>query len=106
GAEMPSTDPTQDLADRLRADLTRGEYHPRERLIEGDLVARYAMPRATVRAALLQLQAEGLVERTPNRGASVRALTVTEGIELAEVRRELEALCARDAAARIDEDEG
>ncbi len=98
-----SSDPTQALADRLRDDLTRGEYHPRERLVESELVERYGFPRATVRAALLQLQAEGLIERSPNRGASVRGLSIDEGVELAEVRRELEVLCARDAAARVDD---
>lgn len=98
-----SSDPTMALADRLRDDLTRGEYHPRERLVESELVDRYGFPRATVRAALLQLQAEGLVDRSPNRGASVRGLSIEEGIELAEVRRELEVLCARDAAIRADE---
>jgi DNA-binding GntR family transcriptional regulator len=102
---MDSLDQTQVLADRLRADLARGEYHPRERLVESELVARYGSARATVRGALVQLATEGLVERSPNRGASVRSLTVEEGIELAEVRRELEALCARDAAERADADE-
>jgi DNA-binding GntR family transcriptional regulator len=53
-----------------------------------------------MRAALLELAAERLVERAPNRGARVRALTVSEGIEIAEVRRELESLCARLAAER------
>lgn len=97
---METLDQTQQLADRLRSDLARGEYHPRERLVESELVSRYGFPRATVRGALVQLATEGLVERSPNRGASVRSLSIEEGIELAEVRRELEALCARDAALK------
>lgn len=102
---MAQADPAARLAGLLSADLRRGEYHPRERLVESDLVARYGFPRATVRSALLLLAADGLVERLPNRGASVRSLGIDEGIELAEVRRELEAMCARDAALRGDEDE-
>src|SRR4051794_41668084 len=58
-----------------------------------------------MRAALLELTAEGLVEREPNRGARIRALTVSEGIEIAEVRRLLESLCARLAAERATEEE-
>ena len=34
---------------------------------------------ATVRSALVQLATEGLVERSPNRGASVRSLSIDEG---------------------------
>lgn len=102
---MDSADPVDQLVDRMREDLARGEYHPRERLIESDLVERYGFPRGTVRNALLLLSADGLIERLPNRGASVRGLTIDEGIELAEVRRELEALCARDAAIKGTTDE-
>jgi len=102
---VDSLDQTQVLADRLRSDLARGEYHPRERLVESELVARYGFPRATVRGALVQLSTEGLVDRSPNRGASVRSLSIDEGIELAEVRRELEALCARDAAEKATPEE-
>lgn len=102
---MLNSDPAVMLTERLRADLGRGEYHPRERLIESDLVSRYGFPRGAVRSALLLLAAEGLVDRSPNRGASVRSLSIDEGIEIAEVRRELEALCARDAALRASGDE-
>lgn len=102
---MPNADPAEQLTDRLRADLGRGEYHPRERLVESELVSRYGFPRGAVRSALLLLAAEGLVDRSPNRGASVRGLSIDEGIEIAEVRRELETLCARDAALRATAEE-
>jgi DNA-binding GntR family transcriptional regulator len=105
GGNVVSTDPASQLASILRNDLRRGEYHPRERLVESDLVARYGFPRATVRSALVLLAADGLIDRAPNRGASVRSLSIDEGIELAEVRRELEAICARDAAVRATPDE-
>jgi DNA-binding GntR family transcriptional regulator len=82
----------------VRRDILAGEYHPRERLVEGHLAERYNAPRASVRAALLTLAAEGLVNRQPNRGASVRSFTVEEAIEVAETRGELEALCAKHAA--------
>ncbi len=84
----------------LRQDLASGVYNPRERLIEAELVERYATSRAAVREALIQLSTEGLVERSPNRGASVRGMTLDEAIEIAEVRRELETLTAARAAER------
>jgi DNA-binding GntR family transcriptional regulator len=38
--------------------------------------------RASVRAALFDLTAEGLVERIPNRGARVRAITTAEAVAI------------------------
>lgn len=93
------------LVDRFRHDIVNGAFHPRERLVEAELAERYGAKRSTMRAAVLQLTAEGLVEREPNRGARVRALTVEEGIEVAQVRRELESLCARLAAERATAEE-
>ena len=93
------------LLTALRADLASGAYHPRERLVEADLVARYGTTRAAVRDALIQLTSEGIVERLPNRGARVRAMTINEAIEIAEVRRLLECLCARRAAENATESE-
>jgi DNA-binding GntR family transcriptional regulator len=87
------------LVESLRHDLASGEYHPRERLVEADLVERYRTTRATVREALLVLAAEGLVERLPNRGARVLSMSPAEAIEIAEIRRLLEALCAGRAAS-------
>jgi DNA-binding GntR family transcriptional regulator len=93
------------LVDQFRQDIVDGVYNPRERLVEAELAERYGVTRSAMRAALLELTAERLVERAPNRGARVRALTVSEGIEIAEVRRELESLCARLAAERATPEE-
>lgn len=58
------------------------------------------MTRASLRAALIDLAAEGLVERVPNRGARVRAVPIGEAIEITECRMVLEGLCAAKAAER------
>jgi DNA-binding GntR family transcriptional regulator len=89
----------------FRRDITDGLYNPRERLVEAELALHYGVTRSAMRAALLELTGEGLVEREPHRGARVRALTVAEGIEIAQVRRELESLCARLAAERATDEE-
>lgn len=87
-----------DLVDAIRADLLAGRFAPGQRLVEGDLADDYGVPRAAVRMALMTLSVEGLVDRQPHRGASVRELTIAEGIEIARIRGELEGLCARHAA--------
>lgn len=82
----------------LRLDLAYGAYHPHERLVEADLTRRYQTTRGAVREALIELAAEGLIERAANRGARVRSMSIKEAIEIAEVRRSLESMCAARAA--------
>ena len=62
-----------------------------------------AVTRASLRAALFDLTAEGLVERIPNRGARVRAVTLGEAIAITECRMALEGLCAAKAAELVTE---
>lgn len=90
-----------DLTQRLRDAIQNAEFAPHQRLIEADLSERYGSSRASVRTALLNLTNEGLVERLPNRGARVRAITVDEAVEIVEVRMELESLVARKAAEKV-----
>lgn len=92
-----------DLTQRLKDAILNGEFAPHQRLIEADLSERYDASRASVRTALLNLTSEGLVERVPNRGARVRAISVDEAVEIVEVRIGLETLCARKAAENITE---
>jgi DNA-binding GntR family transcriptional regulator len=94
-----------DLTKILREAIVSGEYAPNQRLIEADLSATYGASRAAVRTALLELSAEGLVDRLPNRGSRVRAIPLTEAIEILEVRRSLEGLCAAKAAENIEDAE-
>ena len=61
--------------------------------------------RQSLRAALLDLTAEGLVERIPNRGARVRVVTMDEAVAITECRMALEALCAVKAAQHITDDD-
>lgn len=93
------------LAQQIREAILGGEFAPHQRLIEADLSARFAATRAAVRTALLTLASEGLVERLPNRGARVRAITVDEAVEIVEVRVGLESLVARKAAENADDDD-
>lgn len=94
-----------DLTKTLREAIVSGEYAPNQRLIEADLSASYGASRAAVRTALLELAAEGLVDRLPNRGSRVRAIPLAEAIEILEVRISLEGLCAAKAAENITDAE-
>ncbi|MET8471948.1 GntR family transcriptional regulator [Streptomyces sp. NPDC006422] len=94
--------------DELRKAILRGEMSPAQRLVENELAEQYDVTRASIRAALLELAAEGLVERIRNRGSRVRVVTVEEAVEITECRMALEGLCAGKAAevatdAQLDE---
>jgi DNA-binding GntR family transcriptional regulator len=82
-----------------------GDLGPGQRLVEEELAAMLGVTRQSLRAALLDLTAEGLVERIPNRGARVRVVTTAEAVAITECRMALEALCAVKAAERITDDE-
>jgi len=98
-AEAP--EPKAELVDLIAHDIREGVYHPRERLIEVELCARYHTSRNAVRGALIELAALGLVEREANRGARVRPVSIDEAIESTEVRLSLQAMCAGRAATRV-----
>jgi len=96
---------TAPVADRLRDDILEGTFPPGERLIELQLAERYRVGRAAIRAALVELDAEGLVHREANRGAAVRRISVAEAVEITQARAVLEGLIARLAAERASEPE-
>ena len=96
---------TQRAVAALRTALLNGDLAPGQRLVEGELADNYGVSRASLRAALIDLTAEGLVERIPNRGARVRIVTVAEAVAITECRMVLEGLCAAKAAERATDDQ-
>jgi DNA-binding GntR family transcriptional regulator len=84
----------EDIVRDLQEDIVFGVFHPKERLTEEDLMARFGLKRHAVRDVLSQLDSAGFVVRVPNRGAYVRELTPEEVIEIYEVREILEVAAA------------
>jgi DNA-binding GntR family transcriptional regulator len=99
------TPPAPEVVDRIRRAIHDGDFVPNQRLVEADLSLQFGASRAAVRTALVQLAAEGLVERVQNRGARVRAISLQEAIEISEVRMVLEGLCAAKAARYATEED-
>ena len=90
---------------QLRQAILSGDLAPGQRLVEEELAGTLGVTRQSLRAALLDLATEGLVERIPNRGARVRIVSTEEAVAITECRMALEALCAAKAAARITDDD-
>jgi DNA-binding GntR family transcriptional regulator len=79
----------------LEEDIVLGRLHPRERLIEDDLMQRFGLKRHAVREVLAELARMGLAERKKNIGSEVRAFTAREVTELYGMRELLETEAAR-----------
>jgi len=89
----------------LRQAILSGDVAPGQRLVEEELAGMLGVTRASLRAALIDLAAEGLVERVPNRGARVRVVSTEEAVAITECRMALEALCAAKAAQNVTPEE-
>jgi len=90
---------------QLREAILRGDMAPAQRLVENELAEQFGVTRASIRAALIDLAAEGLVERIRNRGSRVRVVTVEEAVAITECRMALEGLCAAKAAVAASEEQ-
>lgn len=85
---------------RLRDMIACGVLPPGERLLEVQLVDRLEVSRTPIRAALLRLEQEGLLEALPSGGYVVRRLSEPDAMIAIEMRGTLEGLAARLAAER------
>ncbi|HEX7081964.1 MAG TPA: GntR family transcriptional regulator [Gammaproteobacteria bacterium] len=97
-----------EVADRLRELITRGELAPGERLNERLLTQRFGISRTPLREAVKILSSEGLVKLLPNRGAVVTTITRADAEDMFQVMAVLEALggelaCRRASDEDIDE---
>jgi DNA-binding GntR family transcriptional regulator len=88
---------TEALVEALRRDIADGRLRPGEPLRQEELALRFGTSRIPVREALRSLQAEGLVNYSPNRGATVSVVSDDEIQEMLEVRIALECHALRMA---------
>lgn len=99
------------LIDELENDVIFGRYTPGSRIIEDQIMERYAAKRHAVRNAFAMLEARGLLTRRPNRGVEVIEFTPDEVDALYDVRVVLEFAaakrtklpCAPDLIERIED---
>ncbi len=89
------------VKERLLEEIFSGRYAPDSRIVETQVARELGTSQAPVREALRGLEALGVVEITPFRGARVRRPTRDELLEAYAVRSALEALGARLAVPRL-----
>lgn len=84
--------------------IVKGELVPGERIVESRLAKELDISQSPVREALRDLVGLGLVEIESRRGARVRKPTAKELRDVSEVRAEIDALAARLAASRLEDE--
>jgi DNA-binding GntR family transcriptional regulator len=89
------------VRERLLEGILSGRYPPDARIVETQVARELGTSQAPVREALRGLEAVGVVEITPFRGARVRRPTTRELLEAYAVRSALESLAASLAVPRL-----
>lgn len=90
------------VENRLREAITSGLFKPGQRLTERRLCELTGVGRTSIREALRQLEAEGLVTTLPHRGPVVSTISIAEAEQLYAVRALLEGFAGRECARRRD----
>jgi DNA-binding GntR family transcriptional regulator len=93
------------IADQIRQSIEdairTGELLPGDPIYEAGLMQRFGVSRTPVREALLQLQAQQLLQSLPRGGMVVARMDLQQLLAMWEVLAELEGICARLACERI-----
>ena len=94
-----------DVRESLTQAIARGHFQPGERIVESRIARELGVSQATIREALRELEATGLVVYTANRGCVVRKLERSDIDEMYEMRALLEGEAARRAVGRLSPDD-
>ncbi len=86
----------------LRSAIETGMLQPGARLVERDLCEQLNVSRTSLREALRQLQAEGVLSHTAHRGLVVSANSREEAVNVYRIRAVLEALVVEQFVERAD----
>ncbi|MDF2178594.1 GntR family transcriptional regulator [Aliiglaciecola sp. CAU 1673] len=94
---------TQLAAEAIREKILRGEIKAGEQLRQAALAEELNISRIPVREALMQLEAEGLVEFEAHKGATATKLSTDQVTELFELRALLETELLRLSIPKLQE---
>lgn len=89
----------------LREEILQGALKPGTSLVLAEIAERMSMSVMPIREALRKLEAEGLVDIIPHRGARVSELSLADLEDLYSVRMQLESLAVKRAALNFSEED-
>ncbi len=91
---------TEAILTRILEGIDRGELNPGDPIEEKALIEAYGVSRTPLREAIIRLEAMGLVDRPPRKGAVLFKPTLEEFLAILEVHAKLEGQAAGLAARR------
>ena len=100
---MTKTTKASGVQKAISDDIVQGKRAPGSALDETVLAREFGVSRTPIREAIRQLEASGLVEARPHRGAVVCAVPADRVADMLVVLVELETLCARLSATAMTE---
>ena len=86
------------VEEKLRSAISGGTFRPGQRLIERELCETLGVGRTSVREALRQLEAEGLITVVAHKGPTVSTMSVEEARQLYAMRALLEGFAGMQCA--------
>ena len=105
GGKLVRTTTVELVTSAIREKILTGRLVPGEALRQEALAEELGVSRVPVREAITRLQAEGMLNVIPHRGAYVCELSVAEVKETFDIRLRLEPWIFREAVLRITEAE-
>jgi len=100
---QPSAPLRNKIIAALRSAIETGLLVPGQRLIEKDLCDQLAVSRTSLREALRELQAEGILEYNSSRGLSVSRISIDDAKNAYRIRAVLEALAVEQFIEHADD---
>lgn len=98
---QPTKNTAERIADALRTAISQGHLQEGQSLRQDEIAKEFAVSKIPVREALFRLQAEGLIDMIPNKGAVVATLTAAEINEIYVMRTALETILLKRAIPRL-----
>ncbi|MFJ4655181.1 GntR family transcriptional regulator [Nocardia sp. NPDC088792] len=93
---------TEEIFEQLRADVLNGRYVPGQRMKSAELAERFQVSLTVIREALTRLAEQDLLVANPQRGFSVRTLSIADLEDLTSVRIQFETAALRQSFERGD----
>lgn len=101
GNVAPPVSRTAYVVERLKADVANGVIKPGELIKQTVIAKRYGVSATPVREALRMLEADGVIDYSTHRGASVREMTPEAAADLYRLRAAVESVAAEMAVERM-----
>ncbi len=93
----------QTVYEDIKQQIVEEKLQPGQWLVERDLCKAYGLSRTPIREVLWKLTVDGLLEQEPNKGITVRKLSLEQVFEVFQAREAIEGMAARLACRKGDE---